>query len=644
MCGTRWLLGQRPRVRHRMFAGMSLCLLVLCAAGAVQVDPAAASLFACGFGEVVGVAWEGGEARVSRRLEVGALEGVSAELAGRFGTTDECKVLEDGRVLVASSGGAVAVVDLDSERAVFAAPCRNAHSIALLPGGRVASAASVGAGGDRVLVHDIASGALVAQYALHSAHGLVHDAQRGRLYALGMGSLLTFACDGETGDLRLLLREPLPGGGDAGGHDLRAVPRSAELIVTTEGGVWRYDRDLRRFRRDPWLGGLADVKSVDVHPSTGRIAYVQAEGGRWWSERVRFANPAGELRVEGERFYKARWAGGGEGPPPLADPRPAFDGAGVGPDAPYARIAFGSCADEDDGTATAWRRAGALAPDAFVLLGDTPYIDSVDAGVQRRRHAEFRSFAPFADLARVTPMHATWDDHDFGRNDTDGRMPGKEVSRAAWVQAHAGPPFARTGDPPTYGAGDAGIYTSVRRGPIEVFLLDTRWFARTAPSEFDGDEPTLLGAAQWDWLRAGLRTSDAPFKVLACGMIWNGATRPLKTDHWGAYPAEFDGLCRFLGDEGITGVVLVGGDIHRSRVVVHDVTDRVGYPLTEFISSPMHDRVIGLANAPHPGLRFDTGEGHVVLEFAADAGRLVSTFHTPNAILHRVDLTAERLR
>jgi hypothetical protein len=29
--------------------------------------------------------------------------------------------------------------------------------------------------------------------------------------------------------------------------------------------------------------------------------------------------------------------------------------------------------------------------------------------------------------------------------------------------------------------------------------------------------------------------------------IWNGAVRPGKTDHWGAYPAEFEGLCRFLG-------------------------------------------------------------------------------------------------
>ena len=183
----------------------------------------------------------------------------------------------------------------------------------------------------------------------------------------------------------------------------------------------------------------------------------------------------------------------------------------------------------------------------------------------------------------------------------------------------------------------------LRRGPFEVFLLDTRWFARTEQSEHDPEQFSLLGAAQWKWLREGLRASEAPFKVLACGMVWNGAVRPLKTDHWGAYPAEFEGLCRFLGDEGITGVLLVGGDIHRPRAIEHDTAGTVGYPLLELISSPMHERVIGSANRPHPGLLFDSGKGQVVLELSATEDQVRATFHRPEEVLFAVTRTASEL-
>jgi alkaline phosphatase D len=254
-----------------------------------------------------------------------------------------------------------------------------------------------------------------------------------------------------------------------------------------------------------------------------------------------------------------------------------------------------------------------------------PYIDDTDVEVQQERYRAFYAVPELAELMPTVPFYATWDDHDFGRNDTNGLVPGKRGAKTAFDRYHANPSSGVDGE---------GIFTSFRTGPVEVFLLDTRWFARTEPSEFDPEQPTLLGAAQWAWLRAGLKVSTAPFKILACGMIWNDAVRPGKTDHWGAYPAEFEGLCRFLGDEGITGVVLIGGDIHRSRVVVHATKAVVGYDLTELISSPMHGRVIDAANAPHPGLRFDSGEGHVVCIVAAHERELRATFQTPERVLH----------
>ena len=49
------------------------------------------------------------------------------------------------------------------------------------------------------------------------------------------------------------------------------------------------------------------------------------------------------------------------------------------------------------------------------------------------------------------------------------------------------------------GAGDGagGLYTSFRSGPVEVFIVDTRWFAKTEPAPERADLPSLLGEAQF---------------------------------------------------------------------------------------------------------------------------------------------------
>ncbi|MFT7536734.1 MAG: alkaline phosphatase D [Hyphomicrobiaceae bacterium] len=268
------------------------------------------------------------------------------------------------------------------------------------------------------------------------------------------------------------------------------------------------------------------------------------------------------------------------------------------------RVMFGSCCYEDEGTGDTWQRVAVEKPDVVVLLGDTPYINNTQIKQQRRRYAEFAGFAPMANLLRTTSWYGTWDDHDFGDNDTDGRMRGKANSRQAFLEYHANP---------SYGDGQNGIYTKFRRGPVEVFVLDTRTFAATEPSPFLRHHASLLGSKQWKWLLKGLTESTAPVKVLACGMIWNEATRPNKQDHWGSYPHERSALFKEIGRNKITGVVLVGGDIHRSRVVRHATKETAGYDIIELISSPMHHSIIKKANAPHPGLIKDMGEPHTFL-------------------------------
>ena len=283
------------------------------------------------------------------------------------------------------------------------------------------------------------------------------------------------------------------------------------------------------------------------------------------------------------------------------------------------RLAIGSCAREGPDSRAVWRRMAAVDPDAILLLGDTPYIDTTDLAVQRRRYAEFAAVPEFADLLRNRPLYATWDDHDYGLNDSDGRLDGKENARRAFVEFHANP---------SYGDGDEGVYTKFRLGGAEIFLLDTRYFSRTESSPIS-DGPTLLGTRQWEWLRDGLRSSTAPFKILASGMIWNYAVRPGKPDHWDSYREEKEALFQFLGRERISGVVLMGGDVHRTRVLRYDTNDSVGYPLTELITSPIHDGGGAMVanNAPHPDLIHDSGEPHSFLLLTVDTTSSPSTLH-----------------
>ncbi|MDP6410005.1 MAG: alkaline phosphatase D family protein [Planctomycetota bacterium] len=306
------------------------------------------------------------------------------------------------------------------------------------------------------------------------------------------------------------------------------------------------------------------------------------------------------------------------------------------------RIAFGSCAHEGRfPIQPIWSRIARSNAEVMVLLGDTPYIDSTDLTVQRRRYREFYGALPqMQALLRHTPFYATWDDHDFGRNDTTGILPGKENSRRAFIEYHANA---------GYGSGDEGIFTRFRRGAIEVFLLDTRWFAGTEASPYDEGRNGLLGTRQWKWLEQELRASGATFKVLACGMIWNGATRPGKRDHWGTYPGERQAVFDLVGEHSIPGVVLVGGDIHRTRALRYPTTESAGYELFEFITSPMANTVIAAANAPSEHLLHDAGVQQTFLLLTADTtaepATLSARFLDQTGVeLFAIDTDADALR
>ena len=269
-------------------------------------------LIVCGWDEVFILALGEGPAPAPRKVwswRAADSPEIPPDMHPLFRTTDDCKPIDDGRrILISSSGGAVALVDRATRRASFVARVTNAHSIEMLPGGRIAAAASVSTAGtgNRLVIFDGATGKELASDELRSAHGAVWDEARRTLWALGGDVLRGYTLGPAGGPTRLerAFEVALP---SEGGHDLVAIPDSSRLFVSTVGRCFYFDRERRQLLPHDTLADRPDIKSYDVHRRTGRVVYVQADRPNWWSERLNFQRPEGTLRLAGQRLYKARW-------------------------------------------------------------------------------------------------------------------------------------------------------------------------------------------------------------------------------------------------------------------------------------------------------------------------------------------------
>jgi Family of unknown function (DUF6528) len=269
-------------------------------------------LIVCGWDEVFILALGEGPTPAHRKVwswRAADSPEIPADMHALFRTTDDCKPVDGGRrILISSSGGGIALIDRETRRASFSARVTNAHSIEMLPGGRIAAAASVATAGtgNRLVIFDAATGRELASDELRSAHGAVWDDARSVLWALGGDVLRAYDVGPAGGPTRLdrTFEISLP---TEGGHDLVTIPDSSRLFLSTVERCFYFDRDRRQLSPHDALGDRRNIKSYNIHRRTGRAVYIQAEGRNWWAEHLHFQRPDGTLRLPGEHLYKARW-------------------------------------------------------------------------------------------------------------------------------------------------------------------------------------------------------------------------------------------------------------------------------------------------------------------------------------------------
>jgi len=211
-------------------------------------------------------------------------------------------------------------------------------------------------------------------------------------------------------------------------------------------------------------------------------------------------------------------------------------------------------------------------PDLHLTVGDTHYADTTNPTVQLEHHLTYRREKEFAKVLQQVPIYAIWDDHDFGPNNSDGTAKGKEFSLAGWKQAWPNPPSG-TSDAP-------GAFFKFSRGDVDFFVVDGRYH-RSPNGLPDNDKKRMLGDAQFAWLLEGLKNSKAKFKIIASGSVLDHS----KGDGWHIFSFSRHRLFDAIKKEKISGVMYIGGDIHKSLVWQHHESDRVGYPIIEIISS-----------------------------------------------------------
>src|SRR5688572_29814760 len=135
------------------------------------------------------------------------------------------------------------------------------------------------------------------------------------------------------------------------------------------------------------------------------------------------------------------------------------------------KIAFGSCGHQSD-PQPVLERIVEQQPDLLIYLGDNIYSDTYSMDTLRMNYDILAAKPEFQKLKASVPMLATWDDHDFGWNDSGRHYPYKEESKQIFLDFF-GLPDSTLRD-------HEGIYYSRMfvNGPkeLQIIMLDMRTF------------------------------------------------------------------------------------------------------------------------------------------------------------------------
>jgi len=271
------------------------------------------------------------------------------------------------------------------------------------------------------------------------------------------------------------------------------------------------------------------------------------------------------------------------GPPvvPVQGPAPDTDQA-------PARIAFGSCLDQDR-PQPIWSAIERYDPQLMLMLGDNVYANAEDERTLREAYAALGQSEGFVRMRARTPVIATWDDHDYGRDDAGSEYPLRDASQKIMLDF-----FDEPADSPRRAR--PGVYRADVLGPVgqrlQVITLDTRYFrselrhvaVRGSYQRSEDPADTMLGDAQWAWLEQQLREpAELRLLVSSVQVVADGH----EYERWGVFPLERQRLFSLIAETKAKGVIMLSGDRHHAELSVLEGGPS-GYPLIDLTSSSLN--------------------------------------------------------
>jgi alkaline phosphatase D len=237
---------------------------------------------------------------------------------------------------------------------------------------------------------------------------------------------------------------------------------------------------------------------------------------------------------------------------------------------------------------------GQTEADFMIWTGDNWYWREADydspSGLWYRPQHD-RAIPEMQKLLGTMHHYATWDDHDYGPDDSNWSFEYKDTALEIFKAYWGNHSYGERHNP--------GVYSKFYWGDAAFFLMDNHYYRDAA--ELDQNKhptKTQWGRQQLEWLKQSLlaakELSHYRFLFIASG------NQMLPTDPTGEshelYRHEREELLDFIVENEITGVVFLTGDVHFSAMYRRPIGDR-GQWVYEVTSSPLSSGSWDAANS-----------------------------------------------
>ncbi len=269
-------------------------------------------------------------------------------------------------------------------------------------------------------------------------------------------------------------------------------------------------------------------------------------------------------------------------------------------------VKFGlcSCMNDENHEPEIWRSMVDKKPDVIFFLGDAVYADTgapatgADPEHLWQRFCEARTTLEIYYSKKLIPIFATWDDHDFGLNDSNSKeYPYVQQSQRNFLNF-----FAQNPSHCRYLVQGPGVSSALKIANQLFLLMDDRSFRDVSGSK---DRYAHWGKNQERWALSQIDNHAGPTWLMNGSQVF--PAMPFKESLSQNHPAQFEGLLDELKVRS-SKVIFASGDVHFSEISKIEKA-ALGYQTYELTSSSIHS--LNMPGVPHiiPNKRRIAGTG-----------------------------------